>query len=82
MTQREEVGFKVLCPLLCLTQKETSPPNHYLAAMLNKGIKSVEHTELLGTPLVNCQHIDPEGSLHGSQFENLVHHNLRSCIAL
>ena len=82
MTQCKKVGFKILSPLLCFTQKETSPPNHHFTAVLNKSIESVEHTELLGTPLVNCQHVHPEGSLHSSQFENLIHHDLRSCIAL
>ena len=82
MPQSQEIGFQILRSLLCFPKEVASPANNYFAAVLNKGIQGIEQPQLLGTTLVNRQHVDSKRSFHGGKLKEQVHHHLWASVTL
>ena len=82
MPQSQEVCLQILSPFLSLSEKIARTSDNHFAAVLNKGIQGIEQPQLLGTTLVNRQHVDSKRSLHGGKLKKLAHHHLWAGVTL
>ena len=82
VAQCEKISLQVLGALFRLLKKVAGSANNDLTAVLNEGIQRIKETQLLGTTLVNREHVNSKRGLHCSELKELVHHNLRTGVAL